>query len=247
MIQFAWTQRVHRATMLAGQPRPGGQAISRVAVAPVPSRMGRHAPVVLPEPTAERLTTPVGELLRRRRSSFGGLIAAPPLTPARLGTVLWLTARTCGFRDDALPDGDPPPWTRLSVLVNHVTGIAPGGFHYDPARHVLDPAGPGAPDADWSELLARVGVRLANYNLDQAAAIIVISGRPDAAIAHCGPRGYRLLNARVGAVLQAGYLAATEANLGCGAVLNLDYPAIDEVLGFARTDERTHALPAGGG
>jgi SagB-type dehydrogenase family enzyme len=163
----------------------------------------------------------------------------PPLELWQLGTVLDVAAKARNYRSDLTPDVEPAGWTRLSVLINHVAGLAPAGYRYDPGGHALHRVEPAVPDGQWSAFLRRAAAALLNYNLDQAAAIVVISGRLDAMLSSYGARGYRVLNAEAGSVAQATYLAATALDLGCGAVLNLDNVAINEALGFDHTDERS--------
>ena len=135
-------------------------------------------------------------------------------------------------------DGRPATgWTGLSVLVNHVDGLTAGGYRYDLGQLQLRPAVPAR--RPWPEILARVAGPLSNYSLDQAAAVLVVTGRTEAVLAHHGPRGFRLLNAEAGGLLQTAYLAATAGGLGCGAVLNLDHREIDDLLCLTGTDERS--------
>ncbi|GIH21027.1 SagB family peptide dehydrogenase [Rugosimonospora africana] len=239
LLRFACTARVHGQTMWSGQQLPDADDARRAAVDPAPA--GPHRPgdaYPLPEPAQPPPTDPVSDLLPRRRSSSGAMVATPPLELPRLASVLRLATRTSGYRSDTTPDGGPTGWTRLSVLANHIAGLPAGGYLYDPGTQVLHRSAT-APTDRWLDVLAGIGVSLMNYDLNQAAAVLVVSGRSDAMIDHCGPRGYRLLNAEVGTVAQSVYLTATAVGLGCGAVLNLDHVAVDQVLGFDGTDERT--------
>jgi nitroreductase len=117
------------------------------------------------------------------------------------------------------------PLTRLVVFVNHVTGVPAGAHSYDAASHTLTPL-PGPPPHPF---LQRV-YTLNNHNLEQASAVLVVLARPHAVLRAAGPRGYRLLNAEVGAVAQATYLAAAALGTGCGAALGFDYEAMAERL-----------------
>ncbi|MEU4424449.1 SagB family peptide dehydrogenase [Actinoplanes sp. NPDC024001] len=230
VLRFAWAAQVHRATMLGALPAPdpAGEPPATVTAA-----VG--AGIALSEPAGPWPAEPVGELLPRRRSSFGQF-AGTALGTDQLGALLRLTTRAGGYRGDTVPDRARTGWTRLSVLANHVAGLPAGGYRYEPSTATLHPAGPGR---DWAGVLAAVGADLTNYDLGATAAVLVISGRPDAMLRAYGPRGYRLLNAEVGTVAQAGCLAAAAIGVGCGAVLNLDHPAVDDVLGFPGTDERS--------
>ncbi|WP_436533336.1 nitroreductase family protein [Actinoplanes sp. HUAS TT8] len=229
VLRFAWSARVHRTIMAARLTGSAHHSPARVG----PAETGRP-PVALPEPAVD--PAPAGTLLGRRRSSSGAMVAIPALPMATLGAVLRWTERA---------NPDRGRLTRLSVLVNHVDGLEPGGYRYDPDGHRLHPAltdpGPG-----WAAHLERIGRRVANYTLEQASAVLVVSGRADAVLAEHGPRGYRLLNAEVGAVVQAGYLAAAAAGIGAGAVLNLDHPYVDGILEFDGGERAVLCLLIGG-
>jgi SagB-type dehydrogenase family enzyme len=230
VLRFAWAAQVHRATMLGVAP-PSDQGVEPPAMIDTAAGAG----IALPEPAGPWSAQPVGELLPRRRSSFGQF-AGTALGMDQLGALLRLITRTGGYRGDTVADGVRTGWTRLSVLANHVAGLPAGGYRYEPPTATLHPARSGRA---WADVLAAIGADLTNYDLGETAAVLVISGRPDAMLDAYGPRGYRLLNAEVGTVAQAGCLAAAAIGIGCGAVLNLDHPAVDDVLGFPGTGERT--------
>jgi SagB-type dehydrogenase family enzyme len=230
---FAWAEHVHRETMLAEPAAPD-------RTSPVPAEDDQPAGPVVPLPPVrpERRKEPVSALLARRRSSSGGLTTTPPVALSDLALVLSAASGPETRRHDVLPDGSPHGWTRLWVLATHVAGLTPGGYRYDRDTHALRRhRWPGAPGS-WLDALTRVGSRMPNYSIDQVAATVVITGRLGGALARYGPRGYRVLTAEAGSVLQTGHLAATAAGLGCGAMLGLDHDAIAELLGPSGDDER---------
>ena len=102
----------------------------------------------------------------------------------------------------------------------------------DAAAHALSPiAGdPPSPFLQWQYFLN-------NYNLEQAAAVITVVVRPAAVVSAVGDRGYRLVNAEVGAVAEAVYLAAAGAGASCGAALGFDNVSLAERLGLTATGE----------
>ncbi|WP_037311640.1 nitroreductase family protein [Amycolatopsis orientalis] len=218
--RFSWTQEVHRTTLLSGQPRPD------------PARPG-SAP-----DTPGRLSGDSADVLMdRRRSSFGGLTTEQPVRRHELDQVLDLVHRTRLHDDDLRAEG-AGGWTNLSVLVTRVDELAPGGYRYDGPGGGLRAAGP-APSAErWRETLAAITRRTPNYSLQQAAAVLVVSGDLDDLVDRFGPRGHRILNAAAGQVVQSCYLAAAAVRLGCGAILSLDHLVVDEALGFTGTGER---------
>ena len=221
--RFAWTQEIHRLTVLSTKDNPGPLPIGKTQSA--------SECLSLPEP-AGGTPEPVSALLHRRRSSFGALTGTPPVPLDTVATVLGRTARALSQRSDA-----PAGQTGLGLVATHVRGLPPGGYRYDAVQHVLHPT--GSPAGRWTDVLDRIGAAVSNYSVEQAAAVLVVTGRLDAMLTHYGPRGLRMLNADAGAVLQIAYLAATAAGVGCGAVLNLDNQEIDEVLGLTGTGERT--------
>ncbi|WP_181774181.1 SagB family peptide dehydrogenase [Amycolatopsis pittospori] len=219
--RFSWTQEVHRTTLLSGRRRPDPVLLESAAGTP-----GR----------------PCGEsadvLMGRRRSSFGGLTTEQPVRRQELDEVLDLVHRTRLHDDDLRAEGSTGGWTRLSVLATHVGGLAPGGYRYDGPGNGLRAAGPTPSVAGWRDTLAAITRRTSNYSLQQAAAVLVVSGDLDDLVARFGPRGHRILNAAAGQVVQSCYLAAAAARLGCGAILSLDHLVVDEALELTGTGER---------
>lgn len=78
---------------------------------------------------------------------------------------------------------------------------------------------------------------LANYNLEQAGAVLVPTVRTTAVLDAVGDRGYRLVNATIGAVAQSLYTAASAVDLGCGVALGFDNISYIEELGLDGTGE----------
>lgn len=242
-LRFPLVDRVHAAALVGQEPRPGRGSVTAALPRPAAGLTG-EVPVELPAPLTEPFAGDLATVLRARRSSFGGFTSAPPLALDRLGTLLACGAAGGAIGTDVKPAGDR--LTRLFVLANRVDGLAGGGYAYDPDGHrlhrVLDP------DEPTGALLQRHYL-LTNYNTEQAAAVIAISGRLEPMLAAFGNRGYRMLNSEVGAVAQTCYLAATAIGVGCGAVLGLDNVALDDLLGIGpehgddrgddRGDERT--------
>jgi len=227
ILRFEQVERVHLATLLTGgEAGPAPVAAPGGAVVPAPVRAGRCLPLPPPAPGDDEL----GEVLRRRRSSFGAFTARPPLSLEELGTVLAGAASARRYSAD-VKTADTP-LTSLYVLANRVGGLAPGTYAYE---------GHGLRTIQERELgtFLQKAYYLTNYNLDQVAAVVAVAARLDSGLRLYGSRGYRVLNSEVGAVAQTAYVAACAAGVGCGAVLGFDNIAIDESLGLDRTDERT--------
>ena len=191
------------------------------------TRPSARRPVTLPPPDPERLDLDLGDALRARRSSFGAFSAVPPMTATELSGVLAVAAA-----GRTLPVDGSGPLTRLAVFVNHVEGVPSGVYDYDPDGGTLGLVEGGSPGRFLQDTYF-----LDNYNLEQAAAVLAVVGRPDAVLDALGDRGYRVLNAEVGAAAQATYIGAVAAGVGCGAIFGFDNVAIRERLCGTDTDE----------
>jgi SagB-type dehydrogenase family enzyme len=228
LITFEQIQDVHRAVLADRRPLPDADAVR--ALAPVPPEAG--SAVALPAPRTATGRAGIGEVLRERHTSFGSFTGVPPLGVAELGTVLAGALSAQDHASDAVPAD--VGLTGLYVLANRVDGLASGTYRYDRAQHALHTIA----ERDLAMYLQR-SYFLSNYNLEQVGAVLAISARWDSTLRTCGSRGYRMLNAEVGAVAQTAYAAAGAVGVGCGAVLGFDNVAIDEALGLDDGDERT--------
>ncbi|QES46760.1 nitroreductase [Streptomyces venezuelae] len=229
VLEFETLRRIHTATLGRAADRPAPGALAPAAA--LPARATGQPPVPLPAPAPARLGPAAA--LRARRSSFGRFEAGRPVTAAELAATLADCAATSLGSEAEGPDG--PRLTSLYVFVNHVVGVAPGTYAYDPD----DPAGPtlrllvpGPP----GPFLQR-NYFLSNYNLEQAAAVLVPTVRTTAVLDAVGDRGYRLVNGTVGAVAQTFYTTAAALGLGAGVALGFDNISHIEQLGLTGTDE----------
>ncbi|MEU1279133.1 SagB family peptide dehydrogenase [Streptomyces sp. NPDC005805] len=210
----------------AARPAPG----ALVPAAAPPARADRP---VVPLPPARPLDTDVRTALRHRRSSFGRFDAQRPVTADQLAACL--AAATAGARlggDTGTTGEDGVPLAKLYAFVNHVEGLAPGSYEYDPDARglvLLKEERPGA--------FLQKNYFLSNYNLEQAGAVLVPTVRTRAVLDAVGDRGYRLVNATVGAVSQAVYTASAALELGCGVALGFDNVSYIEELGLDATGE----------
>jgi SagB-type dehydrogenase family enzyme len=244
VLTFEAVQAMHRAT-LTDAPRPEPGAL-KAAAAPPPASAPDRLAVELPP--AEPPTLPVRGALRARRSSFGRFCQAEPTTAAELGAVLDAVAAAAGFGCDVAGPRGALELATFYVFANHVAGVEPGAYEFDPAARRLLRRADGPQGA-----FLQPTYFLENYNLEQAGAVIVPAVRAAAVLDAVGERGYRLTNAVVGAIAQAGYTAAAAAGIGCGVALGFDNPGYVERLGLEDTGEapllimmigRERALPA---
>ncbi|WP_330175409.1 nitroreductase family protein [Streptomyces sp. NBC_01498] len=208
------------------RPAPGALA---PAAAPPADPMRPGAPL----PSARPMPVDVRTALRRRRSSFGRFDAARPVTGDQLAACLG--AADAGSRlggDTGTGAADGVRLTKLYAFVNHVEGLEPGAYEYDPDARDLRLVKAGRP----GEFLQR-NYFLSNYNLEQAGAVLVPTIRTSAVLDAVGDRGYRLVNATIGAVAQSLYTACSGLDLGCGVALGFDNVSYIEELGLDATGE----------
>lgn len=225
---FEQVQQVHQAVLADRRPRPAPAAARDLVPRPDPAR----AAVELPAPLTARLHTDVGQVLRSRRTSFGSFVRSRVLGLDELATVLAGTVSGQRYASDVVPED--VGLTGLHVLANRVDGLPSGTYRYVPDAHHLQVAR----QEPIAEMLQH-SYYLSNYNLEQVGAVLAISGRWRSVLAAYGNRGYRVLNAEVGALAQTAYTAAAALGVGCGAVLGFDNIAMDEAVGLDDGDERT--------
>ncbi|MFD5495348.1 nitroreductase family protein [Streptomyces sp. NPDC127091] len=226
LLDFTALSEMHTATLegAADRPAPG----ARAAAAALPPAGTDAARVALPEPVFP--DTGVRRALRDRRSSFGRFDARRPVGIGDLSAVLAACAET-------RPAGDTDPsgavrLAKLYAFVNHVEGVEQGAYAYDPDRDELCPVVPGPQGSFLQE-----NYFLANYNLEQAGAVLVPTVRTTAVLDALGDRGYRLAVGTAGAVAQSFYVAASALGLGAGVALGFDNVSFVERLGLADGDE----------
>ncbi|MEV6576021.1 SagB family peptide dehydrogenase [Streptomyces sp. NPDC051577] len=224
VLTFETAGRIHTATLGRAEDRPAPGALDAAAARPPAGA----APAPLPPPAPP--VRDVTGALRARRSSFGRFDATRAVAADRLAAVLTDCAAATVGSEAQGPDG--PRLTSLYVFVNHVEGVEPGAYAYDPVGHALRLVVPGPP----GPFLQR-NYFLANYNLEQAGAVLVPTVRTAAVLDAVGDRGYRLVGATVGAVAQTFYTSAAAHDLGAGVALGFDNISYAEELGLAGTDE----------
>ncbi|RRD47648.1 nitroreductase family protein [Arachnia propionica] len=176
-------------------------------------------------PFRERLSTVLWRrTVQKRESSFGRFDGSTGMSRSQLSALLVsaLGPRLIRFpsQEDSLHH-----FFRLSVFATRVGDIPEGAYQYEPQSHSLCEV-PGPPLHPFLQYC----YYLKNYNFEQASAILVISACPGSVISKIGPRGYRLMNAELGAALQRIYVRAASEELGCGAVYGFENVAIRERL-----------------
>ncbi|MFG2196452.1 SagB family peptide dehydrogenase [Streptomyces sp. NPDC048639] len=225
VLTFEAILKMQAATAENATARPAPGALAPAAAPPAGE--GER----LPLPAAEPPATDVRTALRNRRSSFGRFDAQRPVTAAQLATCLAAAHSGARLGGDTAHAEDPP-LAKLYAVVSHVEGVAPGAYAYDPDTHELEKVKDGP-----LGLFLQKNYFLANYNLEQAGAVLVSTIRTDAVLDAVGDRGYRLVNATIGAIAQTLYTASSAMDLGCGVALGFDNISYIEELGIEDTGE----------
>ncbi|MEO3767222.1 nitroreductase family protein [Streptomyces sp. B5E4] len=228
VLAFDALTSMHHATAAdaAARPAPGALAAA-AAPAPGPGRPETALPRRAP------LARDVRAALRARRSSFGRFAAERPLDGAHLTACLAAAAGGSRLGGDGAAAG-ADGLVKMYALVNHVTGVAPGTYEYVPGG---DPGALRCVSAEPPGAFLQENYFLANYNLEQAAAVLVPTVRTHSVLDAVGDRGYRLVNALIGGVAQATYTAAAALDVGCGVALGFDNIAYRERFELVETDE----------
>ncbi|MFF9349551.1 nitroreductase family protein [Streptomyces sp. NPDC014734] len=223
VLAFDALRRMQAVTAAGATDRPAAGALAPAAAHPAdPDRPET------PLPPCPPLDIDVRTALRTRRSSFGRFESQRPLTAEQLASCL--AASAAGSRIGGDTGGQR--LAKLYAFVGHVDGIEPGAYEYDPDAHSLRLVKAGAPGA-----FLQKNYFLSNYNLEQAGAVLVPTVRTDAVLDAVGDRGYRLVNAAVGAIAQTAYTTASAVGIGCGVALGFDNISYIEELGLDGTGE----------
>lgn len=225
--RFDLLDDVHRESLNDAADRPAVQALDSARA--LPPGPGDRIPLGQPEFGEGTLSA----TLAARHSSFGAFTSAVPLTATQLGSVLAAAQSGAALPCDVSPSpAEGTDLVKSYVFVNHVSDVPQGLYSYDASTHALVAVHSGS----YGAFLQR-NYFLANYNLEQAAAVVVPTVRTQAVLDSVGPRGYRLFNALVGASAQAVYLASAALGIGCGAALGFDNLSYAEEMDGARSDE----------
>lgn len=220
---FDAVEQMQRAAVDDSGPPPAPKDLEAAR----PRRDEGPQPIALP--ARRPLPTAVRDALRGRRSSFGRFVATP-LDGESFGTLL--AAAAAGYVPSECTS-DPGDLVTVYAFVNHVQGLAPGAYRYDPDEHSLHLVHAGPQGTFLQD-----NYFLSNYNMEQTAAVLVPTIRTHAVLDAVGSRGYRLVNATIGAVSQYTYTAASALGVGCGVALGFDNISFIERLGLDADGEK---------
>jgi SagB-type dehydrogenase family enzyme len=224
VLTFPTLRDMHAATIVGPAVRPPALEGSATVTPRVTGQ-------VVALPPRQPMTIGIRDALRARRSSFGRFSSRTSMDTGQLSTVLAAAMSGAAFPCD-VHDEHAPALAKIYVFASHVDGVEPGGYEYDAASNELRVVKRGPP----GEFLQR-NYFLANYNVEQAGAVIVVTTPSAAVLRAAGDRGYRLANATIGAVAQAVYTACAALGLGCGAALGFDNVSYIEELALAGTGQ----------
>jgi SagB-type dehydrogenase family enzyme len=204
-------REVHGSTLLEDVTRPS----LPVADWPLPLEPASH-PMVNADLTS---------ILMRRETTWGGFRRDPPLTCEHLGCLLKFVAWGLQYETDLYRCRAALPSLRIDVIARNVSGLPQGAYRYDFYSARLFRKDCPLTDASLQSIYF-----LANHNLDQVSALVVLIGRIEVVLKTLGARGIRLMNAEAGIAAQRTYIGAAALSLGCGAVLGFDGRRVSHML-----------------
>ena len=190
--------------------------------------------VELPPP-ATTGGSPLWDIVRARRSRRS--YSREPMAAQQLSQLLWATQgttlRTGRHRLRSAPSAGALYPVETYLVVNRVSGVEPGLYHYDAVGEVLEFLKEG-----------NLGARAASAALDQSmaenASVVFIW----TAVVARGKwkymeRAYRYIYKDAGHIAQNLYLAATALGLGCCAIGALYDEEVNRLVGADGVDETT--------
>jgi SagB-type dehydrogenase family enzyme len=154
-------------------------------------------------------------ILRQRRSAWGSLRGPHSLAGDALLQILRFVWRRCGDGHLPLREALPAGGIGISAHVSDVAGIERGVYAWNSMSSAL------VRSVNECELHLQETYSMGNYNVEEAACVLFVTGDLPAVVERYGPRGYRILNTHVGLIAQATYVAASALGLDCGAVLGV--------------------------
>jgi SagB-type dehydrogenase family enzyme len=164
-----------------------------------------------------------------------------PLTLAQLGEFLFRTARVRHtmregkneLSDRPYPSGGACHELEIYPVVQNVSGLEPGLYHYDPVAHGLElVAGAGRPVTALSEL-----ARISSVMRTPPQVTLVIAARPGRVMWKYQSMAYALTLKHVGVLYQVMYSVATAMGLAACALGGGDSDAFAHAAGLSYLDE----------
>jgi len=191
----------------------------------------------VPLPPAEPIPVDLAEVTARRRSGLPD--DAGPIDLDELGSVLALSAGASpthpGLR--VTPSGGAMYPLDVLVIAHRVTGLEPGGYHYDPIAHALRPRG----ELDPAAFHDSVGT---GYTPPQPAVTLALVATFARSRAKYGLRGYRFALMESGHIAQAVLTVATALGLAALPWGGFADTEVDRLLDLDGVDRGTVYLVA---
>lgn len=199
-------------------------------------------PVPLPVPS-DAARMPVHQAIRQRRSRRG--FVDRPLSLAELSDLLYLGVGETDHTDAqwpfrAFPSSGALYPTETYIGARAVTGLEPGTYHYQPARHALAVVRRG----DVSAPLMRAA--LDQEMVGAAGAVVILTSFFDRVRFKYQDRSYRYALLEAGHIGQNLYLGAEALGLGCCAVGAFFDDDVNALVGVDGITEATVYLLAMG-
>jgi putative peptide maturation dehydrogenase len=213
---------------------------------PPPFHSRGGAAVPLPAPARDG---PLHDLLLRRRTTRG-FDPERAMTAQELGVVLASTFGCHGYLPlgsdlvvlrKTSPSGGGLHPTEAYPLVRDVDGVEPGLYHYDVARHALEPVA-ALPAADVSELAVRLAA--GQPYAGDAHALVVLTSRFGRNFwkYRQHDRAYAVLLMDAGHLSQTFYLVCADLGLGAFVTAAINGADAEEALGIDGFNEGAIAL-----
>ncbi|WP_298669206.1 SagB/ThcOx family dehydrogenase [uncultured Methanofollis sp.] len=193
--------------------------------------------VKLPQPqTAGEMS--VEEALAGRRSvrDYGGT----PLTLAELGQLLWAAQGVTDVRGyRTAPSAGALYPLEVTVATGNVADLPAGVYRYVPSGHLLRRLAEG----DARPALARVALN--QSAIEDAAAVIVISGVYERTTGKYGERGVRYVYMEAGHASQNIYLQAVPLGIGTVSIGAFDDGGVRRVMQIEEDERPLYLMPVG--
>jgi SagB-type dehydrogenase family enzyme len=193
--------------------------------------------IKLPEPKCSGSIS-VEEAIKGRRSVRD--YSSEPVSLEDLSQLLWSAQGITGrSRGRAAPSAGATYPLELYAVVERVSGLEPGVYHYLPKEHSLD-----------CVMLGRYNTALSDASLGQAcvrnaALNMVFSAVYDETTSRYGDRGIRYVNIDVGHASENVYLQCGSLGLGTVAVGAFNDEKVKEALKLKKEESPLYIMPVG--
>jgi SagB-type dehydrogenase family enzyme len=208
---------VHRATQFDGVARPRGMFETTART----TEQDRSSNSVL----CDNLPS----IMRQRETNWGGFRRDPKLRLETLEQILWSSVTGVQYTTDLYDHHALLPLLRVSVIANSVQGLNREVYEFSVPHRALSAQNSRPCPQSLQSIYG-----LNNFNLDQVAAIVVVTGKLDLALKSFGARGIRVMNAEGGIFVQRAYMISTACRLGCGVAAGFNTRQVNRIVGIEK-------------